>query len=83
VEKFGSGTLELGEILNPAIRMAEEGYISFQNYCVYTEPVISFPVSEIHSRAVRAAARFCIRCVLIINTFLVQFVGESSKNCIS
>ncbi|KIM75360.1 hypothetical protein PILCRDRAFT_827264 [Piloderma croceum F 1598] len=35
VEKFGSGTLDLSEILDPAIRMAEEG----------------FPVSEIHSRA--------------------------------
>jgi len=39
VEKFGSGNLKIGEILDPAIRLAEEG----------------FPVSECHSYAYKCS----------------------------
>jgi gamma-glutamyltranspeptidase len=55
VEKFGSGKLSVAEVLAPAIRLAEEGYVLAISYCVSSilnSGDYRVPVSEIHSHAV-------------------------------
>ena len=57
VEKYGSGKLTIAEVLEPAIRLAEEGYVYqplLKSNYMPIQVVYSVPVSEIHGFAVSA-----------------------------
>jgi hypothetical protein len=85
VEKLGSGKLTVAEVLEPAIRLAEEGFVN-RNFCSTPPSLLTtsldgrVPVSEIHSLSASPAF---VRVNQVSDFSTVAALGNVNTKCVT